>query len=116
IACGMHAGNPQTMRTTVTLAVRHGVAVGAHPGFDDREGFGRRAVRLTPTELSDLVLFQLGALDAIVRAEGTALHHVKPHGALYTQAQIDETLASAMVAAVRVFDPRLRLVGQAGSA
>jgi UPF0271 protein len=116
VACGVHAGDPHTMRATVALAVRHGVAVGAHPGFDDREGFGRRPVQLTPAELADLVLNQLEVLDAIARAEGTALHHVKPHGALYNQAAGDRALAEGIIDAVRLFDPSLRLVGRAGSA
>jgi 5-oxoprolinase (ATP-hydrolysing) subunit A len=116
IACGLHAGDPHTMRRTVALAVRQGVAVGAHPGFDDREGFGRRPVELSPTELTDLILYQLGALDAIARAEGVGLYHVKPHGALYNQAERDETLALGIIAAIRLFDPQLRLVGRAGSA
>jgi len=116
IACGLHAGDSHTMRKTVALAVRQGVAVGAHPGFDDREGFGRRPVQLGTTELADLILYQLGALDAIARSEGAALHHVKPHGALYNQAEHDETLAVGIIAAVRMFDPQLRLVGRAGSA
>ena len=116
IACGLHAGDPHTMRKTVALAVRRGVAVGAHPGFDDREGFGRRPVQLNPTELADLILYQLGALNAIAGAEGTAIHHVKPHGALYNQAERDETLAVSIIAAIRLFDPQLRLVGRAGSA
>jgi UPF0271 protein len=116
IACGLHAGDPHTMRKTVALAMRYGVAVGAHPGFDDREGFGRRPVQLGATELADLILYQLGALDAVARAEGAALHHVKPHGALYNQAERDQTLAVAIIAAVRAFDPQLPLVGRAGSA
>lgn len=116
VACGLHAGDPQTMRTTVALAIRSGVAVGAHPGFDDREGFGRRPQQLTADEIQELLLSQLGALDAIARAEGTTLHHVKPHGALYNQAETDTALAEAIVAAVRVFDPTLRLLGRAGSA
>ena len=116
IACGLHAGDAHTMRKTVALAVRQGVAVGAHPGFDDRDGFGRRPVELNPTELADLILYQLGALDAIAQAEGVALHHVKPHGALYNQAERDETMAHAIIAAIRLFDPELRLVGRAGSA
>ena len=116
VACGLHAGNAHTMRATVRLAMKYGVAVGAHPGYDDREGFGRRPVPLSPADLSALLLFQLGALDAIARAEGAALHHVKPHGALYNQAQIDPSLARAMVTAVRVFDPALPLFGRAGSA
>jgi 5-oxoprolinase (ATP-hydrolysing) subunit A len=116
IACGLHAGNAHTMRETVALAVRHGVAVGAHPGFDDREGFGRRPMQLTPSQLSDILFFQLGALDAIARSLGTALRHVKPHGALYNQAQQDLSLARAMIAAVQVFDAELPVLGLAGSA
>jgi 5-oxoprolinase (ATP-hydrolysing) subunit A len=116
VACGLHAGDPHIMRTTVAIALRHGVAVGAHPGFDDREGFGRRVVLLTAAEIRDLLLYQLGALDAIARAEGTVLHHVKPHGALYNQAAADSSLAVAIIAAIRGFDPTLRLVGRAGSA
>jgi 5-oxoprolinase (ATP-hydrolysing) subunit A len=116
VACGLHAGDPDTMRATVGLALRHGVAVGAHPGFNDREGFGRRPVQLTPTELADLLLYQLGALNAIARAQGTALRHIKPHGALYNQAESDEALAVAMIAAIRAFDSTLPLVGRAGSA
>jgi UPF0271 protein len=116
IACGLHAGDARTMRATVTIAMRNGVAVGAHPGFDDREGFGRRPQQLTADEIGELVLRQLGALDAIARAEGTTLHHVKPHGALYNQAETDGTLASAIVAAIRAHDSGLRLVGRAGSA
>jgi UPF0271 protein len=116
VACGFHAGDEQTMRATVALAVRHGVAVGAHPGFNDREGFGRRPQQLTADEIRELLLPQLGALDAIARAEGTTLHHVKPHGALYNQAETDGVLAVAIVAGIRAFDPSLRLVGRAGSA
>ena len=115
VACGAHAGDEQTMRATVALAVRHGVAVGAHPGFNDREGFGRRPQQLTADEIRELLLPQLAALDAIARAEGTMLHHVKPHGALYNQAETDIGLAAAVVAAVREFDPSLRFVGRAGS-
>ena len=116
VACGLHAGDAHTMRATVSLAVRHGVAVGAHPGYDDREGFGRRPMHLSAAEINDLLLYQLGSLDAIARAEGTLIHHVKPHGALYNQAVADAALAAAIVAAIRVFDPTLRLVGPAGSA
>ncbi len=116
VACGLHAGNAHTMRATVSLAVRQGVAVGAHPGYDDREGFGRRPMHLSAAEVNDLLLYQLGALDAIARAERTVIHHVKPHGALYNQAAADAALAVAVVAAVRVFDPTLRLVGPDRSA
>lgn len=116
VACGLHAGDAHSLRRTVALAVRHDVSVGAHPGFDDREGFGRRRRDLKPPEIKDLMLYQLGALDAIARAEGTILHHVKPHGALYNQAAADESLARAVIAAIRAFDRDLRLVGRAGSA
>src|SRR5712691_8576405 len=104
------------MRATVVIAIRNGVAVGAHPGFDDREGFGRRQQHLSTNEIQKLLFSQLGALDAIARVEGTALHHVKPHGALYNQAETDGALASAIVAAIHAFGPGLRLVGRAGSA
>jgi 5-oxoprolinase (ATP-hydrolysing) subunit A len=116
IGCGLHAGDPSTMRATVALALRHGVAIGAHPGFADREGFGRRPVPLTADQVADLVLYQLGALHAIARAQGAVLRHVKPHGALYNQAEADEALGVAILAGIRAFDPSLRLVGRAGSA
>jgi UPF0271 protein len=116
VACGFHAGDEHTMRATVALAVRNGVAVGAHPSFNDRAGFGRRPQQLTANEIRELLLPQLAALDAIARAEGTALHHVKPHGALYNQAETDHALAVAIVESIRAFDPALRMVGRAGSA
>jgi 5-oxoprolinase (ATP-hydrolysing) subunit A len=116
IACGLHAGDPQTMRATVALAIKQGVAVGAHPGYDDREGFGRRPMQLSAADINDLILYQLGALHAIARAGGATLRHVKPHGALYNQAASDRPLAVAIIAAVRAFDPDLPLVGPAGSA
>jgi len=116
VACGLHAGDARSMRATVALAQRHGVAVGAHPGYDDRQGFGRRPMHLDPEDLTDLLVHQLGALDAIARSEGAIVRHVKPHGALYNQAEADDVLAAAIIAAVRGFDPNLRLVGRAGSA
>jgi len=116
IACGLHAGDPQTMSSTAALALRHGVAVGAHPGYADREGFGRRRQDFGPDEVMNLVLYQVGALDAIVAPLGGDLHHVKPHGALYNQATADRSLAVAIVAGIRAFHPTLRLVGLAGSA
>jgi UPF0271 protein len=116
VACGLHAGDAHSMRATVALAVNQGVSVGAHPGYDDRENFGRRPMQLAEAEIKDLLLYQLGALDAIARSEGAMLRHVKPHGALYNQAETDGALADAIIAAVRAFDPNLRLVGRAGSA
>jgi 5-oxoprolinase (ATP-hydrolysing) subunit A len=116
VACGLHAGDAHSMRATVALALNQRVAVGAHPGYNDRDGFGRRPQQLTADEIRDLLLYQLGALDAIARVEGASLRHVKPHGALYNQAETDGLLAAAIVAAVRAFDTNLPLVGRAGSA
>ena len=116
IACGFHAGDPLTMRTTVALCARHGVAIGAHPSLPDLQGFGRREMKIAPDEAYAQTLYQLGALHALTRAAGMHLHHVKPHGALYNMAARDRALADAIAAAVRDFDPLLILVGLAGSA
>ena len=83
IACGFHAGDPSVMRRTVQLAAHAGIAVGAHPGFPDPAGFGRREINAAPREIADFVLYQVGALSAVAKAEGVRLQHVKPHGALY---------------------------------
>jgi UPF0271 protein len=115
VACGFHASDPGTMRRTVRLAKRHGVAVGAHPSYPDRVGFGRRALGATPDEVRDDVTYQVGALWAFCRAEGLPLRHVKPHGALYNAAARDEALATAICEAVRAIDPALVLVALAGS-
>jgi UPF0271 protein len=115
IACGYHAGDPQTMRKTVSLCLRNGVAVGAHPGFPDREGFGRRAIHMSAQEVYDAVLYQVGALAGFVRAEGERLRHVKPHGALYNMAAVRRDLADAIAKAVYHMDPGLILYGLSGS-
>ena len=115
IACGFHAGDPGLMRATVALASRHGVAVGAHPSFHDREGFGRRELPATPREVEDLVLYQTGALAALAAAEGVRLQHVKPHGALYNMAARTAPLADAIARATAALDPSLILFGLAGS-
>ena len=115
IACGWHAGDALTMRDCVRGAIAHGVAIGAHPSFPDRENFGRSSMQLPPGEVRAGVLYQIGALAAIARAEGGRLAHVKPHGQLYNQAAKDPLLAEAIVDAVRSFDPALRFVGLAGS-
>jgi UPF0271 protein len=101
IACGFHAGDPATIRKTVRLAVDAGVAVGAHPSLPDLMGFGRRAMRITPQDMYDLILYQAGAVEAFARAAGAKLHHVKCHGALYNMAATDEALSEAMASAVR---------------
>jgi UPF0271 protein len=116
IACGFHAGDAGVMQATVRLAKRHGVAVGAHPGWPDLQGFGRRELSATAEETEALVLYQIGALAAFTRAEGVDLRHVKPHGALYNQAAKDRLLADAIARAVRRFSRDLILVGLAGSA
>ena len=115
IACGFHAGDPQTMRRTVAAAIERGVAIGAHPSLPDLAGFGRREMRVSAEETHALTLYQIGALAAMARAAGARLHHVKPHGALYNMAARDRALADAIAAAVRDFDATLILVGLAGS-
>jgi UPF0271 protein len=115
VACGLHAGDPGLMRATVRLAARYGVAVGAHPSFDDREGFGRREYHLPAAVVVALVSSQVQALRAIAAAERVSVRHVKPHGALYNMAARDAELARAIASAVKAVDPSLLLVGLAGS-
>jgi 5-oxoprolinase (ATP-hydrolysing) subunit A len=115
IACGAHAGDPIVMRRTVDLAVQHGVAIGAHPGYPDLQGFGRRAIALAPSEVEAWVLAQIGTLFGIARAAAASLQHVKPHGALYNAAADDPLLAAVIAQAVRSFDPDLVLVARANS-
>ena len=116
VACGVHAGDPGVMRATVRLALEAGVAVGAHPGFGDRSGFGRREIAMAPRDVEDLVLVQLGALAAVARAEGGRLRHVKAHGALYNMAARHRGLADAIARATASLDPGLVLFGLSGSA
>lgn len=111
VACGAHAGDPSVMRRTVAAALEHGVAIGAHPGFPDLAGFGRREMRISPQEAYDLVLYQVGALAAFSAAAGSSLRHVKPHGALYNMACADAALAEPIARAVRDLDARLILFG-----
>jgi len=115
VACGLHAGSPSTMDETVQLALTHGVRLGAHPGYADREHFGRVFVEMPAKEVERLVLYQIGALDAFVRSQGAHLSHVKPHGALYHAAGEFPDVARAIAEAVRRCRPTLFLVGQAGS-
>ena len=103
IACGFHGGDPATIRKTVRLAVDHGVAIGAHPSLPDLQGFGRRAMVISPEEVTDLVTYQVGALKAFLDAEDLLLNHVKPHGALYGMAARDEKIAAAIADAVLPF-------------
>jgi UPF0271 protein len=115
IACGFHAGDPGVMRETVALARRHGVSVGAHPGFPDLVGFGRRDIRATAREIEDLVVYQIGALAAVAAAQGLRLQHVKAHGALYNMAVRDGVVADAIARATAAVDPTLILFGLPGS-
>ncbi len=115
VACGLHAGDPLVMQQTVRLAAELGVAVGAHPGYPDLQGFGRRVMEFSPAEVEAFVLYQIGALASIARAEGVELAHVKPHGALYNQAAKDRPTAAAIARAVRRYGGGLILVGLAGS-
>lgn len=115
VACGFHAGDPDTMRRTVALAAAANVAIGAHVSLPDLQGFGRREMHVSTDEAYALTLYQIGALAGFARAAGATLAHVKPHGALYTMAARDAALADAIAHAVRDFDAALILVGLAGS-
>ena len=115
VACGGHTGHEATMRATVVLARAHGVAVGAHPSFPDREGFGRRAMPMASDQARQSVTDQIRALAGIAAGEGVVLRHVKPHGALYNLAAQDAQLADAIARAVGAVDQELVLVGLAGS-
>lgn len=110
IACGFHAGDPDVMRRTVGHAVANDVRVGAHPAYPDLVGFGRRSLAVSPQEAENLVLYQIGALDAVCRAEGTRVSYVKPHGALYNDMARDLDLLRATMRAVKTYDVRLPLL------
>lgn len=109
IACGLHAGDPVVIQQTVALCQQQGVAIGAHPGLPDLQGFGRRTMALSDNEIYALVLYQIGALAGFVRAAGGELRHVKPHGALYHMANACLRTAEAVSDAVRAFSPHLKL-------
>ncbi|MFD4406890.1 LamB/YcsF family protein [Nocardia sp. NPDC058499] len=115
IACGFHAGDPSIMRRICSLAVEKGVRIGAHIGYRDLAGFGRRALAVAPAELRDETLYQIGALDGFARAAGDRVRYVKPHGALYHAAAAQPALADAVVAALREYDSALFLLGPAGT-
>ena len=115
IACGFHAGDPVVMRETVSRASSRGVAIGAHPGYPDLVGFGRRELAATPAEIEAFVVYQVGALQAVCAAAGTRLRYVKAHGALYNRAARDVFAADAIARAVQAVDPSLALLGLANS-
>ena len=115
IACGFHAGDASVMQATVRLAKQHGVAIGAHVGWPDLQGFGRREMSLSPEETEALVLYQIGGLAGFAKAEGVELRHVKPHGAMYNQSARERGVAEAVARAVKRFSVDIALVGLAGS-
>jgi len=115
IACGFHAGDPQTMRRSVQLAIAHGVAIGAHPGTPDLAGFGRRAMELSNSELENALVYQIGALEAFCRTVGTFIHHVKPHGWLYNEAARNPRIAEVIASVVKTLNSSWILFGLAGS-
>ena len=116
IACGGHASDPETMYATLRLAAERGVTVGAHPGYADREGFGRRIIPMTPAEIGRMVVAQTGALVAIAALAGTRVRYVKPHGALGNLAAADATVAAAIATAVKTMDPSLAILAISGTA
>jgi len=113
IACGFHAGDPLVMRNTLRLAKKFGVSVGAHPSFPDLQGFGRRRMNLAPAELEAVIIYQIGALSGMAKAEGLEVSHVKPHGALSNMACEDRKLADIVVAAIKAHDRQLILLAPA---
>jgi len=116
VACGFHAGDPSIIDATVRAAADRNVAIGAHPSYPDLAGFGRRSMNLSPQDVESAVLYQVAALAGIARANGAALHHVKPHGALYNDAARNAHVAEAIARAVARFDKSLLLVGLPDSA
>jgi UPF0271 protein len=115
IACGYHAGDPLVMERTISLAKNHGVSVGAHPGFPDLMGFGRRNIDATLAEIKGYVTYQIGALQAFAKAQGLKIEHVKPHGALYLMAVEDEKISEAVVEAIKNVDKDLIFIALAGA-
>lgn len=115
IACGYHASDPLVMSETVKLAKENNVSIGAHPGFPDLMGFGRRNVAVSPAEAKAYILYQIGALDAFCKANGTKLVHVKPHGALYNMAASDIKLAKAICEGIYEYDKNLIILALSGS-
>ncbi|WP_395377048.1 LamB/YcsF family protein [Marinicella sp. W31] len=115
IACGFHAGDPVVMTRTIELALQHNVSIGAHPSYPDLQGFGRRSMQIPTSELADMLVYQIGALKAMVEAQGGRLHHVKPHGALYNDAVRDPEIALSIAHSIRKVDSDLVFLGLAQS-
>jgi UPF0271 protein len=115
IACGMHAGDPYHIQKTIEMAIAQGVQIGAHPGYPDLQGFGRRVISMSVEELSASIKYQIAALKGMVKSAGGQLKYVKPHGALYNEMAKNETEAATVVKAIKSIDPTLMIMGLAGS-
>jgi len=115
IACGFHAGDPSVIKKTVLLALENSVQIGAHPGYPDLMGFGRRNMDIENDELFDIILYQVGALKSITEAYGGVIRHVKPHGALYNTAAINRKVAETICKAVKKIDDKIGIMGLSGS-
>ena len=115
VACGAHAGDPDVMAKTADICKNSGISMGAHPGFFDLMGFGRRNLAVSPEEAKNLIIYQIGALDAFAKSRGIKLQHVKPHGALYNMAAKDARLAAAIAEGIYSYNPELILLGLSGS-
>ena len=115
VACGLHGGDPNVIRKTVSLAKKYKVKVGAHPSYPDLQGFGRRSMKMSPDEITNFIIYQLGVVSAFLKVEGLKLSHIKPHGALYNDAAKDEKIAIAIGNAVLLFEKTLPIVGLAKS-
>jgi UPF0271 protein len=115
VACGFHAGDPATIAATVALAVKHGTAIGAHPGLPDLQGFGRRSMQVTEEQVYQMTLYQAGAVRAFAEAAGGRLHHLKAHGALYNMAALDAALSRGLARAVKALGDGVQMYVLAGS-
>lgn len=115
IACGMHAGDPYQIEKTIDLAIEHGVQIGAHPGYPDLQGFGRRVLPMLAKELSSFIKYQVAALKGLVESKGHRLTYVKPHGALYNEMAKNKEVAAIVIQAIKSIDSQLRIMGLAGS-
>lgn len=115
VACGFHAGDPATIAATVALAVKHGTAIGAHPGLPDLPGFGRRSMQVTEEQVYQMTLYQAGAVRAFAEAAGGRLHHLKAHGALYNMAAVDAALSRGLARAVKALGDGVKMYVLAGS-
>ncbi|WP_420386159.1 5-oxoprolinase subunit PxpA [Roseivirga sp.] len=115
IACGMHAGDPYQIERTIDLAIQHQVQIGAHPGYPDLQGFGRRVLPMESAELSSYIKYQVSALMGLVASKGVSMTYVKPHGALYNEMARNEAVARIVVKAIKAINPDLKVMGLAGS-